>query len=169
MLSMIYEKIANMVISLSTFIYENFNEYIVTTLVVLFSYISNPPTEEINILRITSMVTFFVLVSLCMVFIPYFIYKRTSAAKTGKTPELSGKNKEYYDMYMTSLLWCGITLLITLLSYFIHYKKMDYISIPYISNSSVRLVGLGGIGAGITSLWAFYNSLPFLDIKRSMI
>ena len=169
MLSMIYEKIANMIILLFTFISENFKEYIVTTFIVLFSYISNPPTEEINILRITSMVTFFVLVSLCMVFIPYTIYKRGSAAKTGKTRELSGKNKEYYDTYMTSLMWCGITLVIALLSYFIHYKKMDYISIPYISNSSVRLVGLGGIGAGITSMWAFYNSLPFLGINRSMI
>jgi hypothetical protein len=105
-----------------------------------------------------------------MVFIPYFIYKRTSAAKTGKTPELSGKYKDYYDTYISSLMWCGITVLITLLSYFIHYlKKMDYIPIPYISNSSVRLVGLGGVGAGITSMWAFYNSLPFLGINRSMI
>ena len=46
---------------------------------------------------------------------------------------------------------------------------MDYISIPYISNSPVRFVGLGGIGAGMTSLWAFYNSLKFVGIKRSMI
>ena len=145
MLSMIYEKIANMVISLFTFIYEIFNEYIVTTFIVLFSYINNTPTENINVFKIICMVSFFVLVSLCMVFIPYFIYKRTSAAKTGKTPELSGKYKDYYDTCMTSLLWCGITLVIALLSYFIHYKKMDYISIPYISNSSVRLVGLGGV------------------------
>ena len=166
---MIYNKIANMIISLFTFIYENFNEYIVTTLVVLFSYISTPPTENIDVSKITGMVFFFVLVSLGMVFIPYAIYKIGSAAKTGETPKLSGKYKDYYDTYMKSLMWCGITLVITLLSYFIHNQKMDYISIPYISNSSARLVGLGGIGAGMTSLSAFYNSLKFVGIKRSMI
>lgn len=168
---MIYDKIANMIISLFTFLYESCNEYIVTTFIVLLSYISNPPTEKIDVSKIAKMVSFFVLVSGMVFIIPYVIYKRESAAKTGEEPKkLSGKNKEYYDMYMTSLMWCGITVIITLLFYFIHYlKQMDYISIPYISNSSVRLVGLGGIGAGITSLWVFSNSLPFLDIKRSMI
>ena len=168
-LSTIYEKITNALTILVTFIYESFNEYIVTILLMFFSYIINPQTKDIRIVELTGMVVFIVVVSLCMVFIPYTVYTRKSAAKTGKIPELSGRYKGYYDRYMTSLMWCGITLLITLFSYFIHYTNMDYISIPYISNSSVRLIGLGGIGAGITSFWVFYNSFYLLDIKRSMI
>jgi len=150
------------------------DEYIITTFVVLQSYIFNPPVEDNNIFKITLraflIVLFIVSFSLITYGVSYFTYKREYIAKTGKkNPELSGKYKSYYDMYINSLMWGGIALGIALLSYFIHYMKMDYISIPYISNSSIRLIGLGGISASILAVISLYNSFKFVDIKRNMI
>jgi magnesium-transporting ATPase (P-type) len=142
---------------------EYLNQYIIVTMMVLYSYILDPSGKQDvgkTINNVVYLCGIFVLISIIIISIPYYIYKMETS---GKDTSISGKYKDYLDTYITTLTWVGVFLMIMLLSYFV--LVMEYVS----GKSIIRLIGISGLCLTGASFISIFQALPFINIKRCMI
>ena len=149
--------------ALSATMGDYFNKYVSTTMLLLYSYVLDPSGKQDidkTIKYVVYLSVFLVLISIITISIPYYIYKMETS---GKDTTISGKYKDYLDMYITTLVWVGVLLLILVLSYIVHVK--EYVS----GETIIRLIGISGLGLTGASIISIFQALPFINIKRSMI
>ena len=154
--------------ALSSTMGDYFNKYLLGTLMMLYTYVLDPPDIQgidKTIKYVVYLCGFFVLISIFTISIPYYIYKMETSGKetSGKETSFTGKYKDYLDTYITTLIWAGVFLLIMLLSYLVRVK--EYVS----GKSIIRLIGISGLGLTGASIISMFQALPFINIKRSMI
>jgi hypothetical protein len=160
-------KIGEKITAISGGISGIFEQYLLNTMVALYTYVLDPTdiTDNGKIIKyVLYLCCFLVLISIFTISIPYYTYKKETS---GKNVSLTGKYEDYLDTYITSLIWVGVFLLILVLSSFI--RVSGYVSSESINEILIRLIGISGLGLTGASIVSIFQALPFINIKRSMI